>query len=165
MEFGGSGFEKKQRRPKKKRNHHHSHCTMDAAEATRKQALQTKLKECLADLELAKSKQYTTPTERSKELRRIGRKIRHCREAIDNIKRVREGYRQRKQRQRENQRTSITPMINPNDNNGPRDLAIRRNGDGNQVRVGVSFLSCLVVPRRVMSTAYLRAVVNTYCFS
>lgn len=144
---------------------------MDAAEATRKQALQTKLKECLADLELAKSKQYTTPTERSKELRRIGRKIRHCREAIDNIKRVREGYRQRKQRQRENQRhrenqrTSITPMINPNDNNGPRDLAIRRNGDGNPVRVGVSFLSCLVVPRRVISTAYLRAVVNTYCFS
>jgi hypothetical protein len=56
-------------------------------------------------------------------------------------------------------------MINPNDNNGPRDLAIRRNGDGNQVRVGVSFLSCLVVPRRVISTAYLRAVVNTYCFS
>jgi hypothetical protein len=64
---------------------------MDAAEATRKQALQTKLKECLADLELAKSKQYTTPTERSKELNRIGRKIRHCREAIDDIKRVREG--------------------------------------------------------------------------
>jgi hypothetical protein len=56
------------------------------------------------------------------------------------------GYRQRKQRQRENQRTSIIPMINPNDNNGPRDLAIRRNGDANPVRVGVSFLSCRAAP-------------------